>query len=672
MKKIIGVILSLSLIFALIPIAYAAGTEPAIISVTAPQIDNQVYEYGERIRVVCENTEFTETGVDVDIMYTTIEKVYNLEIIDDYTIEFDLKMFHAPVFNYGLKLVIPRELGAPLTIMYAHAIQVREGHMEFRYNPITTDQLTDFGLTVEFIDPIDNLYGEFTIDGVEVEHSKLNDELYRVYPDRSLYAGKTQVDVRFNYQGNYYSKTLYIMDNEIWMEPASIARTSPIQFTLNTINLDFNEDISVIIRGKGRYIDIKDITFNSSKQVEAYTPLPLATGIYDMHITWPGLGLTYVVPLEITKSVIQSDIELDNAVEDAIYDTHGDLDLTVDTNLLEFYFASEKKLIDFSDMTLGHFYLLVEKEAVDALVDSGLDLDIMFEDCSISVPNEAFVLWDDSQPDPYIVLTGGQELDDLYVRYYAPVAGIYMDTNLNWFSLSIPEPNNLYSFDEVQLVHEYIDTGRMMLPASSVDGMMLCDADSTGTYQFVLEGMGFDDFTDDHWSAMYVYPLTALGIIDGMGDGTFQSGGLVTNAQFTKLVCTAVALETNETLSHFADVDMDAWYYPYVCAMEAAGIIEGSYFNPNKPMSRVNMAKAVVKAYAYYTGADVSEIAAQSDDTFQDIGTLSLEDKNYVKAAYVLGIINGMSQNSFAPSGSATRAHASAMIYRLLEAMGIS
>ena len=158
MKKIIGVIVSLSLIFALIPVAYAAVEEPAIISVTAPQIDNQVYKYGERVRIVCENTEFTQTGVEVDIMYTTVETIYNLEIIDDFTFEFDIKMFHAPIFNYGLKLVIPQEIGAAKSILFAHCIEVREGHMEFRSNPITTDELTDFGLTFEFIDPIEGMY----------------------------------------------------------------------------------------------------------------------------------------------------------------------------------------------------------------------------------------------------------------------------------------------------------------------------------------------------------------------------------------------------------------------------------------------------------------------------------------------------------------------------------
>lgn len=669
MKKIIGIIVSLSLIFALIPMTYAADTDPAIVSVTAPQIDNQVYEYGERVRVVCENTKFTETGVEVDIMYTTIETVYNLEVIDDLTIEFDLKLFHAPVFNYGLSLRIPQTLGAPKTILFAHAIEVREGHMEFD-SPITSDELANFGLRVEFVNQPDNIYGEFTVDGDDIDHSKISNDIYRAYPERADYAGKTQVDVRFNYQGNFYSKTLYIMDNEFWTEPATIARTQPVSFTLNTMNLDFPEDTSIIIKGKGRYIDIEDITVVNSNSVEAYTPIPLSTGIHELHITWPGLGMTYIVPLEIVKSVIQSDIDLDEAVEDIIYETHGNLDLTVDSAFLDFYIASEKKVIDFSDRQLGEFYLLIENEAVGILADAGLDLDIMFEDASISIPNESLLFGGDR--DLYIVLENDMELDDLYVRYYTPVPGIYADTNMSNFILMVPQPNNLYSFADVKLIHDYIDSGRAMLSAAGYDGKLLCEVSATGTYQFILEGMTFSDFDDDHWAAEYVYPLTALGIIDGMGDGTFQSAGLVTNAQFTKLACTSVSLENTATDTWFADVDVNEWYFPYVGAMESTGLIEGSYFNPNKPMSRLNMAKVAVKTYAYFTGEDVAEIAALSDDTFADISSLSIEDRNYVKAAYVLGIINGMSTTSFAPSGNATRAHASAMIYRLLESMDIS
>jgi hypothetical protein len=156
-----------------------------------------------------------------------------------------------------------------------------------------------------------------------------------------------------------------------------------------------------------------------------------------------------------------------------------------------------------------------------------------------------------------------------------------------------------------------------------------------------------------------------------MGDGTFLPEGMVTNAQFAKLVCETAGLTASEYKSYFADVDKNAWYYGYVCAAEEAGLVEGTYFNPDKPIKRLEMAKMVTKAYEHYTNCDISQIATGSDDGFTDIAGLSIGDREYVKAAYGLGIINGMTQYKFSPEGNATRSQAAAMIFRLLEAMGI-
>ncbi len=44
------------------------------------------------------------------------------------------------------------------------------------------------------------------------------------------------------------------------------------------------------------------------------------------------------------------------------------------------------------------------------MADAGLDLDIMFEDCNISVPNEALLFVKNNDNDPYIVMEGGKSL----------------------------------------------------------------------------------------------------------------------------------------------------------------------------------------------------------------------------------------------------------------------
>ncbi|MBN2559046.1 MAG: S-layer homology domain-containing protein [Clostridia bacterium] len=672
MKKFIGVFLSMVLVFTLLPIARAEAS-PAIVSVTAPQIDNMVYFSGGHVRVVCENTEFTKTGVEVDVMYSTVETVYNLEIIDDVTIEFDLKLYQAPVMNYGLRLEIPMDIGAPLSIFKSNCIEVRRGHIDFDINPITADELTNNGLTVKFYNPPEDINGAFQFDGVVVAHSKISDRVFRIYPEREKFAGKTEAEIRFIYEGNYYRKTLYIVDNEIWMDPPVISRSEPVDFYINAMNIEFpadKDDISLVIRGKGRYIDLNDITIVDSKKIHVFTPLPLSAGTYDLNITWPGLGMTYTIPLVITKSTVLSDMALDEAVEDAVYETYYGFDLAVNGNIAEKYLASEKKVIDFSDRPLEKIYLLIENESVNMLANAGKGLDIIFEDCKITIPGDALALG--RTKDLYAILDNGKEIEGLDVKFFPPVEGIYIDTNISWFKIEVPEPSNLYSYEGIKAMHYYVETGLINIGAAYESGMFSCEAGPTGVYQFVLEGMSFSDISAGYWGAEYIYPLSSLDIIDGMGDGTFLPEGLVTNAQFTKLVCEAIGLETNSTLSGFADVDMDSWYYPYVCAMESAGIIEGTYFNPDKPMKRLDMAKAVTRAYAYYSGADISALASESEEGFLDIAQLSISDREHIKAAYELGIINGMTATIFAPDGNATRSQAAAMIFRLLQAMGIA
>ncbi|HPQ46556.1 MAG TPA: S-layer homology domain-containing protein [Clostridia bacterium] len=675
MKKFVGILLTVALIFAMLPGAMAETEDPAIISVDAPQIDSLVSEYGQRVRVNFENAEFTKTGVSVDIVYSTLEYVYDIEVIDDNTVEFSLKMFGAEAKNYSLQVGMVYESGFVRNMYLNNCIEVREGHFDFEINPITSDEINDHGITVKFYDPPEDIQGTFEFDRVQVDSTKIIDRVFRVYPDSVNYAGKSQVEVRFIYQNNYYRKTLYITDNEIYLEPESISRTEPLSFTINTMNLEFPEDtddISVVARGKGRYIEFEDLTLSGSKELLVESDIPLTSGTYDLHVTWNGLGMTYIVPLVITRSSSQNDMDLDAATDAAIYNRYNGFDINVDDEIAQKYLASSKKTLDFSNRELERFYLVIEYSAMQMLADAGSGLDLLFGDCMVSIPAESIVFGVNADRDIYLLMEDDSEIEDLSVKYFSPVPGIHVDTNMSWFLLSRPEPSNLYSYDAVKLVHDYYETGQNVLPAMSADGMMQCEASETGTYQFVLEGMEFTDLNESYWGARYIYPLTTLGIINGMGDGTFAPEGLVTNAQFVKMVCEALGLDSSDGLTNFADVDMNGWYYNYVCAAEDQGIIDGTYFNPNHPMKRKDMAKVVVKAYLSYAGGNAADIADESTDAFLDIAMIDIATRNYIKAAYVLEIINGMTATSFSPDGNATRSQAAAMIYRLLEAMGIT
>ncbi|MBN1622790.1 MAG: S-layer homology domain-containing protein [Clostridia bacterium] len=674
MKKFVGILLTMALVLAMVP-TVSAEARAAIISVEAPQIDSLVTEYGQRVRVGFENAKFTETGINIDIVYSTAEYIYDIEVIDDNTVEFSLKMFGAEARNYGLAVSMVYDSGAPKYMYFPNCIEVREGHFDFEINPVTSDELNDHGLTVKFYNPPEDITGTFEFDREPVESTKIIDRVFRVYPDTEDYAGKSQIEVRFIYQNSYYRKTLYISDNEFYLEPTPLSQTEELSFSINTMNIEFPTDldnISVIARGKGRYIDFKDFTAISPHELKVESNIPLTSGTYDLHVTWDGLGITYILPLVISRSNDRSDVELDTVTDAAIFERSYGFDINIDEEIVEKYLASNKKTIDFSDRNLERFYLVVEFAAMEMLADTSSGLDILFEDCTVSIPAEAFVFGVDADRGLFLLMEDESEIENLSVKYFTPAKGIFIDTNMSWLILSRPEPSNLYSYDGVKLIHDYHETGQNTLPAMAQNGMMSCEVSQVGTYQFVLQGMEFTDISENYWGAKYIYPLTTLEVINGMGDGTFNPEGLVTNAQFVKMVCEALGLDASDGLSGYADVDMDAWYYKYVCAAEDKGIIDGTYFNPDKEMKRKDMAKVVVKAYLSYAGGNVSDIADESEDTFLDIAMVDIATRNHIKAAYVLEIINGMTATSFSPDGYATRSQAAAMIYRLLEAMDIT
>ena len=64
------------------------------------------------------------------------------------------------------------------------------------------------------------------------------------------------------------------------------------------------------------------------------------------------------------------------------------------------------------------------------------------------------------------------------------------------------------------------------------------------------------------------FELKKRGIIDGDDDGNFRLGSMITRAEFVKTYSrTFENPKDNEVeCNSFADVDKDAWYYPYVAS----------------------------------------------------------------------------------------------------------
>lgn len=190
---------------------------------------------------------------------------------------------------------------------------------------------------------------------------------------------------------------------------------------------------------------------------------------------------------------------------------------------------------------------------------------------------------------------------------------------------------------------------------------------STGfSSSIVKETSGSDkptSFTDisGHWAYDDIRYLSEKSIINGKSKELFCPEDCVTRAEFAALLVRTANLQASSDMS-FDDVYSNEWYAQSVSAAAGSGIIFGSggKFRPNDNISREEAAVMLMRA-CKAKGIDVPQGSASFADS-SEISSWAADDIN---AASALGIIRGMSNGSFMPKKTLTRAESAAVIKRL-------
>lgn len=169
---------------------------------------------------------------------------------------------------------------------------------------------------------------------------------------------------------------------------------------------------------------------------------------------------------------------------------------------------------------------------------------------------------------------------------------------------------------------------------------------------------GFTDLGDVEWAQEAINHLASLGIINGMGDGTFAPNDNVTREQFAKMIVMCMGYTVNESAtSSFSDVVAGEWYAPYVAAAANNSLITGfedGTFGVGQNITRQDMAVIIYRALG---SPNPSSTGSFSDDA--EIGDYA---RLAVYSLVEIGIINGMGDGTFAPQATATRAQAAQML----------
>lgn len=256
----------------------------------------------------------------------------------------------------------------------------------------------------------------------------------------------------------------------------------------------------------------------------------------------------------------------------------------------------------------------------------------------------------------------------LYIGQAAYKAAETADSQSVWFGQSgIDELSNQITFiNTLKNVSGY----SMYRLSSITDSPMLSSA---VTAINASEKNLFSDLHLAEWAKEDITVLCDMGLVNGMGDGTFGVQNSVTRGQFAVMLSrmldkAAVSTKFDSTnINSFSDVSPEKYYYKDICTLKALGYIQGisdTEFAPESNISRQDMSVIVYRILLkenYIKKPDAMQLS------FTDANEIKPYAAEAVKALTEEGIINGYEDNSFRPFGTATRAESAVIINRILK-----
>lgn len=171
-------------------------------------------------------------------------------------------------------------------------------------------------------------------------------------------------------------------------------------------------------------------------------------------------------------------------------------------------------------------------------------------------------------------------------------------------------------FNDVSETHEFYQAVSYLVQKGTVqgypDGTFKPDntVSRVESLKFIFSGLDqgvqsgltarFSDTQSGQWYSDYLATAYSVGVVQGYPDGTFKPTQGVNRVEFLKMIFTAVDdLEVDPVVTEdpYSDVNNLSWYAPYVQYAKEKNIfpVEGDYFYPGDPMSRVEVAEVIYR-----------------------------------------------------------------------------
>ncbi len=187
-----------------------------------------------------------------------------------------------------------------------------------------------------------------------------------------------------------------------------------------------------------------------------------------------------------------------------------------------------------------------------------------------------------------------------------------------------------------------------------------------------VEKVAFNDIVG-HWAQEEIEYMAAKGYVAGVGSSEFAPDAGITRAEFSAILARMAGLmDDAAAAARFSDVPAGAWYQGTVGAATTAGLVYGTSensFMPGEPVTREQMAAMIVR-FMSKNSADMAvgdTGAAELLAGFSDSADISPWACSPVALAVREGLMAGRESGMFVPRGSATRAEATVVLYRVMQ-----
>jgi hypothetical protein len=186
-----------------------------------------------------------------------------------------------------------------------------------------------------------------------------------------------------------------------------------------------------------------------------------------------------------------------------------------------------------------------------------------------------------------------------------------------------------------------------------------------------VSAASFQDIPAGSSLASEVQKTVDYGLMSGYSATSFGYSDSMTRAQFVTVLGrmmgwfegahTDISYVTEAMQVKYPD-DVSSTYWTAINFAAEYDVVDGDVaFRPNDPITRAEMSEMLVRALGLKGAAAIEE--KQASLPFTDVTA----GKGYVAVAYQIGMTTGASDTAFAPSATATRAQAAAMLVRIYE-----